>query len=53
MTNLKETAEMVLNTIYSDNRINTKEYSQLEALQELKNAIEIAISKQQNKFNHL
>ena len=43
MTSLKETSEEVLNSIYNDNRVNTLEYSKLEALLELKNAIEMQI----------
>ena len=53
MTNLKETANDVLKTIYSDNRIVTKEYTEIEALEELKNAIETAIAKRLKKFDHL
>jgi hypothetical protein len=53
MTNLKETAERVLKTIYDDNRVVTKEYTEIEALLELKLAVEYAISKRKIKFNHL
>ena len=53
MTNLKETADNVLKTIYSDNRIVTKEYTEIEALLELQAAIEFAISKRKIKFNNL
>lgn len=53
MTNLKETAERVLKTIYDDNRVVTKEYTEIEALLELKSAVEYAISKRKIKFNHL
>jgi len=54
MTNtLKETMNEVLSSIYSDNRVNTKEYTDLEALEELKSAIECLIQKRVNKFSHI
>lgn len=40
MTNLKETADKILKAIYSDKRIETKEYTELEALKEILNATE-------------
>ena len=53
MTTLQETANEVLKTIYNDSRVNTKEYSEIEALQELKDAIEFLIKERENKFAHL
>jgi hypothetical protein len=51
MTTLQETAKEVLKTIYDDNRINTKEYTELEALNELKSTIDFLIKKRENKFS--
>lgn len=53
MTTLTETAKDVLKTIYNDNRINTKEYTELDALNELKNAIDFLIKKKEDKFSYL
>jgi len=53
MVTLQETAKEVLKTIYNDNRINTKEYNELEALNELKNAIDFLIKKRENKFSYM
>jgi len=53
MTTLQETANEVLKTIYNDSRVNTKEYSEIEALKELKDAIEFLIKERENKFAHL
>lgn len=53
MTTLEETAREVLKVIYSDDRIRTKEYTELKALEELKGAIEFLIKKRENKFKDL
>jgi hypothetical protein len=53
MTTLQETANKVLKTIYNDSRVNTKEYSEIEALEELKDAIKFLIKERENKFAHL
>jgi hypothetical protein len=45
MTTIKKTADEVLKNIYDDNRVNTIPYSKLDALNELKNAIEFMIMK--------
>lgn len=51
MTTLKETAEKVLNTIHNDNRVNTKEYTEIDALKELQNAIEYLLRKSNNEVD--
>jgi inorganic pyrophosphatase len=53
MATLTETAETVLKVIYNDDRINTKEYTELEALKEMQNVINMLIKKRENKFSHL
>jgi len=45
MNTLKQTTDEVLKTIYNGNEVNTITYSKLDALNELKNAIEFMIKK--------
>lgn len=54
MTTLQQTSDKVLKTIYSDNNtINTKEYTEFDALKELKSAIEFLLKERKNKFAYL
>ena len=45
MTTLQKTLEELLKLIYNDSRVNTKKYSEKEALLEIRNAIDFKLNK--------